>query len=158
MEKISLLTKNSRYNLYKTDSGLNLVFLKDSQVEFFTDQTSFIFTKSNNYIAIDFVFCGEYIFHIRSLRGETLVMWIRVLDSDIYEDYLPKEELLPLNNKINSKKCGLYDTFLSATRIVSFPEQLGVKENGSLENDFYFIDPNLKLVKIKIENFEELFK
>jgi hypothetical protein len=69
--EIKTIEKNENYNMYETDSGLKLFFLKNHEAEFFTDQTCFIFTKSNNFIAIDFVFCGEYVFHIRSLKGET---------------------------------------------------------------------------------------
>jgi len=158
--EIKAIEKNENYNMYETDSDMALVFIKNSKMDFeIIRQPYMAFEQTvKGFTIISFLSGKELIYQIKIFTESVFIVWHKNLNSEKLEPMNPGKNLISLNNKIFSEKYGSFDTFLSEDKIVSYPEQLGAKENGSLENDFYLIDPNLKLVKIKIENFEELFK
>ncbi|HNC55182.1 MAG TPA: hypothetical protein PLP33_07045 [Leptospiraceae bacterium] len=126
--KIKTIEKNENYNMYETDSGMALVFIKNSKMDFEVIRQPYIaFERTvKGFTIISFLSGKELIYQIKIFTESTSIVWYKNLNSNDSEPMFPGKNLISLNNKISTKNHGSFDTFLSENEIVSYPKQLGV--------------------------------
>ena len=126
--KIKVIEKNENYNMYETDSGTVLVFIKNSKMDFDSIRQPYLVFEQTvvKTTVISFLSGKELIYQIKIYDDSAIVVWHKNLNSNDSEPMFPGKNLISLNNKISTKNHGSFDTFLSENEIVSYPKQLGV--------------------------------